>query len=163
MTSSIPIEIYPTNNQNYNPNIYPSSIKIIDNKNSSYDTLTSIYPKNYSHKNNNITLLTDKNYQLKNIVPSLSPIATVKNKTNNYNTQVNSISQKRICSIENNFPFKPNKAIQRYHSQEKNNIYNLPFIGVVTEDKKDLSFLSSKNVDGIIKHSNTNFFISNKK
>ena len=163
MTSSIPIEIYSTNNQNYNPNIYPSSIKIIEHKNNSYDISTPIYPKHYNHKNNNITLLTDKNYQLKNIVPSLSPIQTVKTKTDNYITSVNSISPKRIYSIENNYPFKPNKVIQRYHSQEKNNIYNLPFIGVVTEDKNDLSFLSSKNDYGVIKHSNTNFFTSNNK
>ena len=163
MTSSIPIEIYSTNNQNYNPNIYPSSIKIIEHKNNSYDISAPIYPKHYNHKNNNITLLTDKNYQLKNIVPSLSPIQTVKTKTDNYITSVNSISPKRIYSIENNYPFKPNKVIQRYHSQEKNNIYNLPFIGVVTEDKNDLSFLSSKNDYGVIKHSNTNFFTSNNK
>lgn len=163
MTSSIPIEIYPANNQNYNPNIYPTSIKLLEQKKNIYETSTSINPKNVGHKNNNITILTDKNYPLKNIVPTLSPATTVKTKPSNFNTSVNSLSPKHIYSIENNYPFKPNKAMQRYHSHEKNNIYNLPFIGKVEEDKKDLSFLSSKNDGGIIKHSNTNYFTSNNR
>ena len=82
ITSSISIHVLHSNNQNYNPNIFPISSKPIYDTINTYQPLNSVYSKNIYHKNtfstSTVSSLMNPNYTYNFLIPSI-PSATIEN------------------------------------------------------------------------------------
>ena len=127
MASPTQFQIFFDNNQNYNPNKYPTSLKLIDNNNNKYQNFSLFNHKNNIPKNDVISLLTTRNYEYKNINPIINPSPVENTNKVNYNKQIFSNDYKKIYSFEQNYPNKNSKGMQRYNSYENytsNNNYN---------------------------------------
>ena len=166
MTSSISIQVLPSNNQNYNPNIFPISSKPIYDTINTYQPLNSVYSKNIYHKNtfstSTVSSLMNQNYTYNFLIPSI-PSATIEN-SNTYdsNTFIYNNKHKKVLTPNHsfNYPIKTNKVFQRYHSSESHNMYNLSnFLGFENQEKNNYTFLDTKTVDGK-KHSLSNYISS---
>lgn len=154
MASPTQFQIFFDNNQNYNPNKYPTSLKLIDNNNNKYQNFSLFNHKNNIPKNDVISLLTTRNYEYKNINPIINPSPVDNTNKVNYNKQIFSNDYKKIYSFEQNYPNKNSKGMQRYNSYENYNLFNLSNNGSVTQDKKE-----TNNTFNEIRHCNTNYII----
>ena len=145
-------------NQNYDPNIFPISSNITNYNIKNIENIKPSYTKNIIQKKNSPKLLTTQNNQYMNIIPTTSPISIFNTNNNGiYNTSYNSIGANNVCSINQNQNIQPKiaKGMQRYYSTENIHTYNLPNIGVVTENKNNIHIVEAK-VEKIV-HSKTNF------
>ena len=61
----------PSDSQNYNPNIFPNSSKMLNVNLSCFQNINTLYSKSNSHKKINSAILTDQNVDINNIPKTL--------------------------------------------------------------------------------------------
>ena len=152
MINSNSMQYLPIYNQNNDINIFSYSKNSIHSVNN-YETSNSIYPKNVIHRKNSAALLTAHNYQFKNMLPTITPADPINNDKTIYNN-FQYISNNRNISSKNlyNTP-QISHGLKKYNSSENLNVLNLPSIGVVSEQKNNISIYNSKPSN--IMHCNT--------
>jgi tRNA A-37 threonylcarbamoyl transferase component Bud32 len=135
----------PSNDQNYGPNIFPSSSKMLNVNLNDFQTLNSVYSKCKSHKKNNAVLLTDQNVNSRNekkaIINNPQLIKTTYN--NAYST-----NKKIVQNID--FNMKYSSAQRMRYPSENFNTLNFQKLGIKGEMKNDFAIHNKKISDELV-------------
>ena len=142
---------FPLNNQNYDPNLLPSSSKMLKYNYNGFQTLNSFYPKSNNNKKFNEIILTDENVDL-NTIP-IPIIDTSQTNKGIYNNLVYSNMNKKIDSNIDYIGKLSSNAKWNHHSP---NFVNYPDSGINDVNKNDYIY-KTKISDELVDNRNTCF------
>ncbi len=146
---------FPSNSQNYNPNILPSSSKMLNYNFSGYQTLNSLYTKSNNNKKINEIELTDENADLNNM-----PKLIIDNSQTNkdiYNNPIYSNMNKKV-DLNLDYIGKISLSAKRNHNSSQNlNFQNYPDSGMNKVDKNDYTIYKIKISDELVDKRNMFF------
>ena len=145
----------PSNSQNYNPNILPSSSKMLNYNYSGFQTLNSFYPKSNNNKKINGIVLTDENVDLNNMPMPI--IDTSQTNKAIYNNPLYSNMNKKVDSNLDYIEKLSSSAKRNHHSSQNLNFANNPESGINNVDKNDYTIYKTKISDELVDKRN-NFF-----
>ena len=148
MINSFSMQVLPSLNENFDPNIYQISSKkngyCLDN----FQGLSPSYKKNNIKKRNSPTFLTEQHYDFNNIKSSFPTLEIMETNYSNYNNPVYSLGDKKEFSF-NEYNKTPH-GLQRYHSSPYLHILNLSNI------LNDLDSNNNNNANETVQ-ANTNY------
>ena len=128
-----------SNDQNYGPNIFPSSSKMLNVNLNDFQALNSVYSKSKSHKKINAVLLTDQNVNSRNVQKAIinNPQLMKTNYNNAYST-----NKKLIQNIDFNIKYS---SAQRMRCPSENfNTLNFQNSAIKGEMKNDFKLYNKK-------------------
>ena len=152
MLHSPSLQLFPLRNENYNPNIFPSSSKICCYNIDNFGNINYSYSKNVENKKSSFSNLTTNNFLFKKSKPSIAHLLVENLDKPNYNNPSYISSEKKDQYQRN--PTKVTRGLQRYHSTEHFNTLNFPKIILDEKQKNKLPIYDKGNE---IIHCNTNY------
>ena len=152
MLHSPSLQLFPLRNENYNPNIFPSSSKICSYNIDNFGNINYSYSKNVENKKSSFSSLTTNNFLFKKSKPSIAHLLVENLDKPNYNNP-SYISPEKKDQYQRN-PTKVTRGLQRYHSTEHFNTLNFPKIILDEKQKNKLPIYDKGNE---IIHCNTNY------